>query len=76
MTLFMWIVIALASPLCLLYVLTAYALYRGLGVKTGLKMPFATLSFETSGRENALPSEGKLPQLVEKSHGRSMTRRS
>jgi hypothetical protein len=67
MSLLMWIVAALAFSLCLSYALTAYALSQRRAVKTGLKIPFASFSFETTGREDALPSADKSTQIADQS---------
>jgi hypothetical protein len=43
----LWLVIPPVILLCSLHALTAYALRRGLNVKTGLHIPFVGFSFET-----------------------------
>ena len=54
-----WAVAALAVMLSY-NALIAYAFSRGLGVKIGLKIPFATFFFEANGREGGRQSGDKL----------------
>ncbi len=54
-----WGVAALAVMLSYNAVI-AYALSRGRGVRTGLKIPFATFFFEANDRDDGSQSGGKL----------------